>query len=188
MASDLVPPRGPSACRTFCLPWGRGRSAIVPALTLACDGNAPTQHAPRDRKGPGTILLSVLPPGRSGQKVPSPSKPTGRWSAAHGSYPPPYLTGGERALDLLRLQPGRLKQMFHFNGLIRFGSQEGGVQGDIADAAAGDINLGKLLGIQPHSWRVGGEHPAPDGFALAGVGKWEVHREPQAALKSFIQG
>jgi len=147
MVSNLCPARGPFAFRTSDLPKVRVRVAIGPALTPVCGESEPTHHVLQDRIRLGTAPFAAPPPTPFAQPVLSLSKPAGRWSLALGSYPAPRFSVGERTLDFLRLQPGRLQQMFHGNGFCRLRCQKGGIQSDIADAAASNIELGQFPGI-----------------------------------------
>ena len=47
----------------------------------------------------------------------------------------------------------RGQQVAHAHRLTGVGGQEGGVQGDIVDAAAGEVELGELVVVQPFDWR-----------------------------------
>src|ERR1700683_2846914 len=90
------------------LPKAPVPDAVVPGAKRAWGAIVPTRRAPQGPPGPATTLLAGLPPAPSGQPDRSPSGQDDRWSPARGSHPPPNLRLGERPLDLLRLQFGRL--------------------------------------------------------------------------------
>jgi hypothetical protein len=76
----------------------------------------------------------------------------------------------------------------HLDGQAGFSGEKGGVQGDVADVAAGHVELGEALDVQFAGWGLWGKDALPDGFALGYAGKGKIDSETQAALKGLVHG
>ena len=77
--------------------------------------------------------------------------------------------------------------VLHSNGLARLGGVEGGVEGDVADVAAGDVETGQPVVVQAVARGVVGEDPPPDLGALGGLGERELDHEPDPAQECGVE-
>src|SRR5262245_52258423 len=100
--------------------------------------------------------------------------------SAFGSYPPSQFRLAGRTLEFCAFAARCLEEMIHPNGFTGLGRQKGGVQGDIANVAAADVKSGELCGFQTFRRCRRRKNPAPDFGPLEGVGKWELHHEPES--------
>ena len=101
--------------------------------------------------------------------------------------PIPELGVAHRFLQLGVLAPRGPQQMGHPHRLARVGGQERGVERDVADVAAGHVELRQPAEVQPASGRLRREDALPDLGPLAGVGERELDDEADAPQERVVQ-
>jgi len=88
------------------------------------------------------------------------------------SYPASRLSRGKRTLELAVFAARAFKDVFHPNRLFLFGRQEGGLQRNVADHSAGDIELGQSLVVEPLDWSSRRKNTLPYHRRRAASGYW----------------
>ena len=66
-------------------------------------------------------------------------------------------------------------------------SEEGGVEGDVADVAAGHLQAAELGVVEPLGRCIGGENAAPDRLAFAGFREGKIHYAAQATMEGGVE-
>lgn len=77
--------------------------------------------------------------------------------------------------------------MGHADRFVRISSEEGGIQSDVADVPARDVEPAKFGQIDSVGRRLDRENPSPDFSALQCVRKWKLHDEPQSPQKGGVK-
>src|SRR5262249_17969887 len=92
--------------------------------------------------------------------------PAGRWSrrcaVAACSYPAPRFGFAQRPLELGALGLRGGEQVAHGERRRLVGGEEGGIERDVADAAAGDVEARELAVVEARGRRRRWHAPSPD--------------------------
>src|SRR5262249_6481602 len=104
------------------------------------------------------------------------------------SVPSGYLPFSQGPIQLGVLGASGAQNMRHADGAACGGSNEACMQGDIADVAAGNIQLSQAIEIEPAAGHLHGKDRLPDTSAFFEIRKREIDHEAEASQKSRVNG
>jgi hypothetical protein len=81
----------------------------------------------------------------------------------------------------------RTKQVHHTDRLTGIGGEKGGIQGDIANIPASDVQARQFVKVKVFDWCIRRKRTSPDFGALRRIGKRELHHKANAPQKCRIQ-
>ena len=81
----------------------------------------------------------------------------------------------DHLIDFKIFTPGGMRNLEHADGLTLASNQEDGVEGDVADVAAGNLQTGQLLIVKLVERGVRRKYLFPDTAAAVGIGKGKTH-------------
>ena len=148
------------------LPLAAG-TKVVPRLLLA--PTAPDWLSPADRlklsRSMCRLMFMRLPP----------------------RFEPAEVRFVDRLLQLAELGARRVQDQRHGHRCAGLGGQEGGVERDVVDAAAGQVEPGQPVEVQSRGRRLRRKHLLPDRLALRRTGEREFTMKRSRRMKAGVE-